>query len=180
MYENEQWRPVVGWESIYEVSDHGRVRRIKSASGTQAGRILKCPAGKRGYPVAGLFNGERRHVGAYVHALVAAAFIGPRPAGLFVNHIDHDRTNNRVSNLEYVTPEGNTQHAKRADRLRGGGPVGEAAPQAKLTVEAVRSIRERHACGAASLTEMAKEYGVTRQAIFRVVRGLCWKQEVAA
>lgn len=170
----EEWRAVVGWEGVYEVSDHGRVRRIKAASGTQPGKILVCPAGKRGYPVLYMFDKDRRGRG-FVHALVMAAFVGPRPEGLHVNHLDSDRGNNRLSNLEYVTPKENTQHAKRAGRLRGGGPKGELAPAAKLSLEQMRSAHEKWSAGEKTQTELAAEYGVTRQAIWNIVHGRTWK-----
>lgn len=170
----EEWRAVVGWEGVYEVSDHGRVRRIKAASGTQPGKILVCPAGKRGYPVLYMFDKDRRGRG-FVHALVMAAFIGPRPVGLHINHIDSDRGNNRLPNLEYVTPKENTQHAKRAGRLRGGGPKGEKSPAAKLSLNQMRSAYLRWSKGEATQTDLAKEYGVTKQAIWNIVHGRTWR-----
>lgn len=171
----EEWRAVVGWEGVYEVSSYGRVKRTKAASGTRPGNILTCPPGLRGgYPMVGLFDRSRRQLRT-VHSLVAEAFLGPRPLGMQVNHIDHTRTNNCVQNLEYVTPKGNIQHAKRAGRLRGGGPKGERAPAAKLSLEQMHSTRERWSRGEATQVELANEYGVTRQAIWRIVHGLTWK-----
>ncbi len=123
--EHEEWRPVPGFPG-YEVSNHGRVRTIKS------GRIHTGSIGNGGYPMVGLRR-DNKTVTRTVHVLVAAAFIGPRPkawrsrtggpqpAGV-VNHKDHDPTNNRPENLEYTTYANNTWHGRvmrHVQRTRG-------------------------------------------------------------
>lgn len=122
----EQWRPVVGWEGLYEVSDMGRVRSTDSIvderdrwggvrSRAVKGRILSTtPVKRHGYPRLTLSrNGRRRPV--KVATLVAEAFIGPRPAGMEVCHWDGDRVNSRLCNLRYDTPRAN-----RMDSIRHG------------------------------------------------------------
>lgn len=114
----EEWRPVVGYEGIYEVSDAGRVRsvpRVDAAGRVRAPKI-KAQSLSNGYRFVLLFK-NRKQRAARVHVLVAAAFLGPRPPGLVVNHIDHDKTNNQVGNLEYVTQRENIQAAVRAGRF---------------------------------------------------------------
>src|SRR5688572_19490888 len=106
-----EWRPVEGF--AYEVSSDGQVRRI-------GGRVLKDhPAGgnKRrpgaaDYRSAQLWRGNRPF-NRLVHCLVAAAFLGPCPAGYEVNHQDGDKAHNDVSNLEYLTRSQNLEHAYR-------------------------------------------------------------------
>lgn len=112
LIDGEAWRPVVAYEGLYEVSDHGRVRRVAPASGTQAGRVLRHWPDRRGYRRVGLNRADQRSVSS-VHRLVAAAFLGPCPPGLQVNHKDGKKANNRPSNLEYVTSAENNQHAIR-------------------------------------------------------------------
>jgi hypothetical protein len=102
------WRPVVGYEGHYEVSDAGRVRSLKR------GRValLKYRVSTKGYPFVQLYlNGKQ--ITRYVHALVAEAFNGPRPDGLEVRHLDGDNTNNVPSNLTYGTHAENIQDAIR-------------------------------------------------------------------
>ena len=103
----ERWRPVVGHEGEYEVSDQGRIRsldrvitfsdgRYRSARG----RTLKPWTMKRvGHQVVGL-TGKRKFL---VHVLVLEAFVGPRPDGMVCCHNDGDATNNRVENLRWDT-----------------------------------------------------------------------------
>ena len=93
---SEEWRPVVGYEGLYEVSNLGRVRRVAY--------VLATYVGKRGsatnYCRVRIFN-ERGGKQRSVHSLVAAAFIGPRPSPLHeVNHKDGNPTNNTLENLE--------------------------------------------------------------------------------
>lgn len=127
MTSNEEWRPVVGYEGFYEVSSLGRVRSLDrmvyAGTGRKAdgpherlskGRVLRLttsdPYPKVGFKVNGA---ESRH---YVHALVAAAFIGPRPANYDVCHNDGDRFNNAASNLRYDTRSENNRDIKRHGR----------------------------------------------------------------
>jgi hypothetical protein len=115
---NETWKSVRDFEGYYEVSDLGRVKRIAPYKTTYAGKILKASL-KAGYPSVGLSrNNEIKQ--CHVHRLVAEAFIGDRPEGLMINHIDANKQNNRPSNLEYVTPAENSHHAKRLGLYASG------------------------------------------------------------
>ena len=102
----EEWRPVVGYEGIYEVGNLGHVRNIKTAG------ILKPILNKYGYCVVNLYKdkceGKSRRITQYrLHKLVALSFLGQPEAGLQLDHIDGDKTNNKVSNLRWVTSKEN-------------------------------------------------------------------------
>lgn len=100
----EKWHPVVDWEQLYEVSDQGRVRSIRS------GIVLR-PWGKR-YPTVSLWrNGHR--TARCVHHIVLDAFVGPRPHGLEVLHANDVKIDNRLSNLSYGTRSENLHDAVR-------------------------------------------------------------------
>ncbi len=108
---DEKWRPVVGYEGLYEVSNLGRVRgldRLDSLGREVKGCIRKLGTDKDGYKQVCLTK-DRKQKLCKVHRLVSVAFIGD-PEGMQVNHIDEDKTNNRVDNLEYVTAMQNTHH----------------------------------------------------------------------
>lgn len=109
-----KWRPVVGFEWYYEISDIGQLRRIDN------GRLLS-PSLSKGYPVTSLSK-KGKYTRVSIHRLVAAAFLGPAN-GMQVNHINNDRADARLSNLEYVTPRQNQIHAYAtgSKRYRGRG-----------------------------------------------------------
>lgn len=117
---NEEWRPVPAFEAWYEVSSLGRVRRIKQACGTTIGKVLRPGRNRLGYPYV-VLSREGRVTTHTVHKFVAGAFLGPRPDGLDVNHIDGDKANNRAENLEYCTRAANLSHAYRVGLRRYDG-----------------------------------------------------------
>lgn len=119
--EKEEWRDVVGFEGFYMVSNLGRVKsldryvRTKGAALRLArGRVLHLYRDVAGYSVLTLFSG-RRSERVYAHILVAAAFIGPRVGKKHIDHIDRDKTNNKVSNLRYVSSSINALNSARCE-----------------------------------------------------------------
>ena len=106
----ERWRPVPGWSGYYEVSSLGRVRsvprQVRCRGGGMrrlSGRVLAPATDEGGYLRVGLWrDGRPSH--EFVHRLVVAAFIGPIGPGMQVDHRNGVRTDNRVENLEVVTP----------------------------------------------------------------------------
>lgn len=97
----ERWLPVPGFEGLYEVSNHGRVRS-RRRKGSRGGILRASPDGF-GYPLVGFYRGGRRVAARRVHSLVAQVFIGPMPEGHEVRHLDGDPSNCRVANLSYGT-----------------------------------------------------------------------------
>ena len=145
----EIWSPVLSCEhrykDRYEVSNLGRVRASPAAriKGSRPGRILSYSHDDRGYPQVFLYKGYRQHT-IKIHRLVAEAFLGPRPAGAQVNHIDGDKTNNRIDNLEWVSNQENCWHAYRVIDGRSsveykGERMSLAEACAKYAVDGVRT-----------------------------------------
>jgi len=96
----ETWKPIIGYEGLYQVSDLGKVRSLKFGKE----RILK-PGMSAGYLAVGLCNNGQKT--RKVHQLVAEAFIGPRPDGYETCHKDDVKTNNVLTNLYYGTKSEN-------------------------------------------------------------------------
>lgn len=175
----EEWRPVPGFEG-YEASTLGRIRSVPrsveytSRWGTKsnrqlAGKILKTFPHGGGYRLVTPCIGGK-HVQATAHAMVAAAFLGERPEGMDVNHIDGDKANNVPSNLEYVTRKDNMRHARETGLWDNRG---EKNGQAKAT-EA--QIRQAHAlmCAGASIAKVVEIVGLTRAQIRHIRAGDKW------
>lgn len=121
----EEWRPVVGFEGLYEVSEYGvvrslpRVTRIKNGhTRVLSSRIIKTYRNARtGHESVNLVprEGVARIKKCRVHCVVLEAFVGPRPDGYFGCHNDGDVYNNHFSNLRWDTPSGNNY-----DRVKHG------------------------------------------------------------
>lgn len=119
----EEWRPVIGWEGLYEVSDLGRVRSLPrrvigggyGGEAIRGGRMLNPIVDTGDYRFVALSNGGKRKLS--VHSLVAAAFIGPRPTPKHeVRHLDGDPSNNTLANLAYGTGAENWDDRRRHGR----------------------------------------------------------------
>jgi hypothetical protein len=110
--EEEIWKPIKGYEEYYEISNKGRVRNIKT------GQFKKASVGKVGYPVVDICkNGKRKH--KYLHRLLAEHFIPNSENKPQVNHIDGNKTNYQLNNLEWVTSKENIQHAFKTGLNKG-------------------------------------------------------------
>lgn len=111
----ESWLPVVGYEDRYEISDLGRLRRIKRGPNTRIGFVKVATLKKQtGYLCYGLNDANGRPVQHTAHSLVARAFLGPPPTPEHeVNHIDGVKVNNVRDNLEWATAQQNIQHSHR-------------------------------------------------------------------
>lgn len=110
--EIEEWRSIEGYEELYEVSSLGRVRScdrfVKSKGGTRLhkGKLLKLGKRKDGY-LQVLLSKDNKQKMLLVHRLVYASFHGKIPEGMEVNHIDEDKSNNSIKNLNLMTHKEN-------------------------------------------------------------------------
>lgn len=116
---DEEWRPVVGWEGSYEVSDHGRIRsvpRVATNGSNRSGKVLKpCDIGS-GHLSVSLYRGSKR-THRQIHRLVCEAFHGPQPEDKpFVLHWDDVPDNNHATNLRWGTAKENSADSRRNGR----------------------------------------------------------------
>jgi hypothetical protein len=106
----ERWYPVFGFEGVYEVSTHARIRRILGGSGTRVRNgepyFLSSGPNSKGYWIVNLWKDGIRST-LKLHKIVAKAFLGDPPADIAgdfeVHHIDNNKDNNYASNLEYLS-----------------------------------------------------------------------------
>lgn len=162
---NELWKPVPGYEGYYSISDLGRVRRDKSVTRAKAGHIMKQTLSRDGYWQVPLSR-DGKPKGFRVHRLVYAAHVGPIPEGYVVNHINGDKADPTLSNLEAVTKSENILHAFR--------DLGRRRPGEKLTTDIAVAMREARAAGTA-LKDLATKHNVTQACVSGVCTGKTWK-----
>lgn len=177
----EEWKPIAGYEGLYEVSSLGRVRSVdckrthlmngKSVRRTQRGKVLKqCFDGQHHYLHVGLCkDGVSRTVN--VHRLVAMAFV-ENPHGLQeINHIDEDKTNNRSNNLEWCNHEYNNHYGGKIESIRG-----ERNGASKINAETFKAIRNEYIPYDTEhgITGLAKKYGISVAHVFQIVNRKRW------
>lgn len=161
----EEWRQVVGYEGLYEVSSLGRIRRETGNAKAPAGAILKTFVNCNGYKTIRLCrNGERR--GFSLHRLVALAFMGVSDKR-DVNHIDGNKLNNRIENLEYVSHKDNVHHAWRTGLQNNRG---ENNGMATLKEETVIQMRKYYDEGWNS-TQIAAAYSMSPHCVRSALSG---------
>ena len=166
----EEWRPVKGHEDHYEVSSMGRVRSLPRIV-TRAGKPMRCAGkvldtnvnadGGPGYPVVRIGNRTRN-----LHTLVLETFVGPKPPGQEGCHKNGVRTDCRLENLRWGTPQSN-----QMDRvLHGTSNRGERCGAVKLTEDQARVIMNSSEPGC----DLARRYGVAQQTICNLRKGRTW------
>jgi hypothetical protein len=156
----EIWKPVVNFEGIYEVSNFGNIKTVKT------GHLKKPSLNKKD---------NRLHIALWKnniqtmtkpHRLVLLAFVGPPPAGHECCHNDGNPSNNNLTNLRWDTASNNQR-----DRVKHGtSNRGERCGAAKLTEEqALKIISDPR-----PQSQIAKDYGVLQNTISRIKTGRRW------
>lgn len=164
----EEWRDVAVYEGLYQVSNEGRVRSFRERGSHKVGTtpfIMKTPISMpTGYHVCNLFkHGKRKS--ALVHRLVATAFIPNPEQKPQVNHKNGVRSDNRLSNLEWVTASENVKHGfDHNGRIPSRLGVHAPCPYRPFNEDQIRFIRSANMTG----VELSKMFGVSPQAICNI------------
>lgn len=174
----EIWKPIPGYEGLYDVSNTGKVRSldriVRSRWGTDKpikGGLKAFTQNSQGYKSIHLYKSGKMGR-AYVHRLVASVF-HPNPNDLpQVNHLDGDKANNAAMNLEWCTATSNCVHAVREQLYENA--KGEQSGNAKLTESDVREVRQLAARGEMH-KDIAAIFGIGRKAITKIVNHQRWK-----
>lgn len=164
----EKWLPVVGYEDVYEVSDHGRIKRVLAGPGTWAGRLLKPIARVDGYEQIMLRHEGRTRL-SLLHIIVAEAFIGPRE-GREVNHKNGIKNSNYIENLEYVTRQENVDHSIN---VLGRSNAGQCHGLSKFKPDEILQIRSRRD-GGERLASIASDFNCSFQHVSDIANRRRW------
>ena len=161
----EVWKNIVGYEGVYQVSNIGNIKSLKRYVKSRGGSLRQLPekivkpllSGSGYLNVIASKNQKRQTL--IVHHIVAEYFIGPRPNGLVIDHIDGNKHNNHADNLRYVSTKINLR--KRHD--------------AKLTEEKVTEILAL--CKNLSQSKIAKMYGISQSMVSKINTRHRWTKD---
>ena len=160
----EVWKPVVGYEDRYSVSNMGRFRRTKPYRSTTVGRLLRGYCDKRGRIIVSL-----RQRGHLAHRLVLEAFVGPCPDGMVACHNDGNASNNELDNLRWDTQSANINDKNRHGTMRRG----ESHHNTTLTKDVVLAMRGLKQAGM-SVACIARCAGVSYHSAWNAISGRTW------
>lgn len=176
-----EWRPVVGFENNYEVSSDGEVRSVDHLIEEKVdamGRTIPP------YMLKGKVLQQRKHMFGYwmvtlsvknvrydrcVHRLVAEAFLGPRPEGSVIRHLNGNPEDCRACNLAYGTQTENMNDAIQQDTVQ----YGERRYNAKLDNETVIKIKDDIIAGLRN-KDIAEKYRISESKVCKIASGDAW------
>src|SRR5699024_1112448 len=181
MNEKEIWKPVSGYEGVYEVSNLGRVKSLSrhKACGHKGSKpqiteecLLSIREDRYGYKRVKLSKNKKSHL-KYLHRILAKEII-PNPEGKpQINHKDGDKGNNSLENLEWTTQKENVIHAFATGLIKPR--TGEKNSLSKLKEFQVKEIRKLYKQGATQ-KELSKVYKVSIATISGIVNFKTWKE----
>jgi hypothetical protein len=175
----EIWKDIEGYEGLYQVSNLGRIKSLpKMVSGNHY----------RGERIIGSSSGFYNRVCLYknnkaksirIHRLVAKAFIPNLENKPEINHVNGNRLDNRVENLEWATPKENMRHAFDTGLNKGpnvnGNQQGEKHPISKLTEIQIIEIRRLYKEGGISQSQIGRKFGITQAHTGKIINKILWK-----
>jgi hypothetical protein len=170
----EEWRDVPNFEG-YQVSNLGKIRGIDRLCGNRPGvikgKILKPFRNKRGYLEVNLYNNSKS-TAKIIHRLVAKAFISNDFNKPQVNHIDGNKLNNEVSNLEWMSNSENQLHAYSLGLQPSR--AGENNVKAKITDKSVTELKVLYNSGK-TIVDISNIMNINVSIIRNIIYGRTWK-----
>lgn len=160
---NNKWKTIVEFNN-YQVNKQGNIKSLYT------NKILKPSVEKSGYLAVTLYKNKiKKRI--RVHRVVALTFIKNTYNKPCVNHKDTDKSNNKVSNLEWVTYKENMEHACKNNI----NAKKEKQGLSKLTINDVISIRKLYKTGNYSQRKLAEKFNVCQRTISMIVNNITWK-----
>jgi hypothetical protein len=161
----EVWKDIPGYDGMYQVSTNGTIYS------TRYKRYRKLMKDRYGYSVVGLNKNGSQHF-FLVHRLVAESFLPNPEKKPEVNHIDGNKQNNQIENLEWATRDENMEHAYAVGLAKKGNvpqKPKKARYNRRFTVEQAEAIRGEYVKGICGYKLLARKYGVSSSIIKNIV-----------
>jgi len=170
----EIWKPVPGYEGLYEASTLGHVRSL-SRMGVDGrrlhGRLLSDRLNNNGYPSCVLCK-DGKYSPQSIHRVIATTFLQPSNASFTTHHRNGIRSDNRVANLQLCAFSEHARHHLVANPLNNRGSKN---GQSKLTDDIVLAIRKEYASGTVLQRDLAERYSVSRCHVSDIVNRKRWR-----
>lgn len=172
---NEKWVNVTFPEEIksvrYQISNYGRIRAINKVTGKE--KLLKGSHSKRGHHRLNIKMESGKGAGVYVHRIVAESFVTQAsPEHEFVIHIDHDKTNNKYTNLKWATQDEVNEHAKKSPLYNQARE--KQREHYKLNEAKVKMIKRMLERKKVKMKIIAKQFGISHTQLNRIKNGENW------
>ena len=164
MKEKEIWKALEIYNGEYAISNLGRVMSLKNG----IKRICNPCVGSSGYPQVTIRFKKKQHTKA-VHRLMAVAF-GMAADGLEINHIDGNKCNNNLKNLEICTRSQNMKHAYKIGLITRASVIN---PLVKINMEIANEIRKDVSVGK-TYAEVSRKYKISQTQVSRIVNNKRW------
>ena len=168
-----EWKPVLGFEGYYEVSNKGDVKSLTNrktmkngVSKLFRGKVLSSYSDKDGYRCIDLYKDGVRSK-KKIHRLVCESFIRPPLENEQVNHINGIKYDNNISNIEWVMPKENVKHSYYVLKNKGS--------KRSLSDEQVLEIRDIYKKGELSFQEIGNLFNVSKHIIYYLLKGVTYK-----
>ena len=172
---NEKWVQVTFPEEIksvrYQISNYGRIRAINKVTGKE--KLLKGSHSKRGHHRLNIKMESGKGAGVYVHRIVAENFVEQvSEEHKYVIHLDHDKTNNKYTNLRWVTQDEVNEHAKSSPLYNQARE--KQREHYKLNEAKVKMIKRMLKRKKVKMKIIAKQFGISHTQLNRIKNGENW------
>jgi hypothetical protein len=171
----EIWKDIIGYEGSYQASSHGRIRGLNRTlpDGRKwKGKILSVSINENGYYLVVLVKNGKQKTWS-VHRLIAKTFL-PNPNNLpQINHIDANKLNNKINNLEWISIKDHQKHSSE----NGLKCHGEKHHDARLTKGQVLEIRQLYVPKSRKYGSVAlsRKYNIGVSSILKIIKRKTWK-----
>ena len=160
----EKWRQIPGFDR-YIASSKGRIISLNRMKIMKSDKRITCIDG---YETLGLYDSNKKRWCLTVHKIIAMTFIGP-PNGLQVNHKNGNKKDNRVENLEYLTPSENITHAYKSGLIKPIDRSGSKNSRCKINVEKHMEIKKLYSTGLYTHNQLALSFDLHKDTIRKVL-----------
>lgn len=166
----EVFKDIPGYEGLYQISNFGKVKSLPRKENHFKEKVLTVRLDRGGYPVT-FFRYKTKGKWIKIHRAIAMAFINNPLCKEVVNHIDGDKQNYNILNLEWVTDRENKDHAM-TNRLYAAGEKNNGA---KLKEEQVKEIRELYKTKKLTIRELSQKFDISWCSVQRITSYSNWK-----